>query len=75
MSHFLGRWRGDGIAEDELVGEGSTALLARRAAPPMVGRQDELDQIERLMDDAAGGRGSVLLLTREPGIGKSRLVE
>lgn len=57
------------------MGEGSTALLARRAAPPMVGRQDELDQIERLMDDAAGGRGSVLLLTREPGIGKSRLVE
>jgi DNA-binding CsgD family transcriptional regulator len=62
------------MAENELAGVGSTALLAQWTTPPMVGRRAELEQVERLLGDVADGRGAVLLVTGEPGIGKSRLI-
>jgi class 3 adenylate cyclase/tetratricopeptide (TPR) repeat protein len=44
-----------------------------RAAPPLVGRADELAMIRALVQEAAAGRGAVLGISGEPGIGKSRL--
>ncbi len=41
----------------------------------LVGRARELDRLQAAVDDVESGRGRVLLLTGEPGIGKSRLAE
>jgi class 3 adenylate cyclase/tetratricopeptide (TPR) repeat protein len=41
---------------------------------PFVGRERELAQLEQAADDALEGRGSLVVLVGEPGIGKSRLI-
>ncbi|HET7875100.1 MAG TPA: sigma 54-interacting transcriptional regulator, partial [Methylomirabilota bacterium] len=43
--------------------------------PLFVGRQDELAILEAMLDQAAAGRGQVVGITGEPGIGKSRLLQ
>ena len=43
-------------------------------ARPLVGREDELARLVKLMTEVAGGRGSSVLIEGEPGIGKSALV-
>ena len=40
-----------------------------------VGREDELQQLVAALDEALAGRGRVVLIAGEPGIGKSRLCE
>jgi tetratricopeptide (TPR) repeat protein len=40
-----------------------------------VGRARELEELSAGLEDARAGRGSVVLLSGEPGIGKSRLVD
>lgn len=45
------------------------------AKAPLIGRAAELAQIEAVVAAAAAGRGRVLLLDGEAGIGKTRLVE
>jgi len=42
---------------------------------PFVGRGLEIDQITRLLTQAASGQGQMVLISGEPGIGKSRLVQ
>jgi predicted ATPase/DNA-binding SARP family transcriptional activator len=44
-------------------------------ARPLVGRVRELSRLNEMARRAAGGRGGVVLVTGEPGIGKTRLVE
>jgi tetratricopeptide (TPR) repeat protein len=44
------------------------------AGPPLVGRQRELAQLERLLDEALSGERRVALVAGEAGVGKSRLV-
>jgi predicted ATPase len=39
----------------------------------MVGRDEELAVLEQSLEAARGGRGRVVLLVEEAGIGKSRL--
>ncbi len=42
---------------------------------PLVDRKPEVDELKRLWDAARSGRGQALLLSSEPGVGKSRLAE
>jgi predicted ATPase len=50
---------------------------ARRAdtLSPLVGRQEEMALLQRRWDQAKLGEGRVVLLSGEPGIGKSRIAE
>jgi tetratricopeptide (TPR) repeat protein len=52
-------------------------LSAHRESPdrPLVGRHAQLAHVERALDDAWSGRGRVILVLGEAGIGKSRLME
>jgi class 3 adenylate cyclase/tetratricopeptide (TPR) repeat protein len=42
---------------------------------PLVGRETEMAAVRSAIDDLRRGRGSILLITGDPGLGKSRLVE
>jgi len=46
--------------------------LDRLAAGVFVGREREVEELRRGLDDALSGRGQLLLLVGEPGIGKTR---
>ena len=48
--------------------------VAGRARSPLVGRDRELAQLDDLLTQAESGRGQVVGLVGEPGVGKSRLV-
>ncbi|CUR57671.1 hypothetical protein NOCA1130153 [metagenome] len=50
----------------------STKAAAR---PPLVGRRREVAVLETLLDRAAAGSGTRVVLCGEPGIGKTRLLE
>ncbi|MFO1111332.1 MAG: BTAD domain-containing putative transcriptional regulator [Bradyrhizobium sp.] len=45
------------------------------ALSPLVGRQEEMDLLRRRWDQAKRNEGRVVLLSGEPGIGKSRIAE
>jgi tetratricopeptide (TPR) repeat protein len=47
----------------------------RTPGRPFVGRSTELEELRAGLDDTAGGRGSLFLLSGEPGIGKTRLMQ
>jgi len=63
----------------EVRGEiaGVSRFEARRAGTlsPLIGRQEEVDRLRRRWDQARLGEGQVVLLSGEPGIGKSRMAE
>lgn len=48
-------------------------LSARRGLGRFVGRKDELEQLRRALDHAKDGRGQIVAVMGEPGLGKSRL--
>ena len=50
------------------------ALRTTGALTPLVGREEELELILRRWEQARAGQGRVVLLSGEPGIGKSRCV-
>jgi class 3 adenylate cyclase len=47
----------------------------RTAMTPLVGRDEEIDLLLRRWEQAKGGDGQVVLISGEPGIGKSRIAE
>jgi class 3 adenylate cyclase/tetratricopeptide (TPR) repeat protein len=49
-------------------------LKESRYALPLVGRKSELAQVEQQLDHVFAGRGQILGITAEAGLGKSRLV-
>ena len=51
--------------------EGAGAGPGQAAGAGLVGRSDVLAQLRRAVEDAAGGRGRLVLLTGEAGIGKT----
>ncbi len=48
-------------------------VAARRGLVRFVGRQPEMEQLRRALDLAKGGRGQIVGVMGEPGVGKSRL--
>ena len=62
------------VAEATGVGTRSHARL-REETTPFVGRQREVATLLQLWAQARAGRGQVVLISGEPGIGKSRLLE
>jgi hypothetical protein len=61
----------------ELVGAGTAhtrlEAAARRGLTRFVGRSTELEQLRDALDQASQGRGQVVAVVGEPGVGKSRL--
>jgi tetratricopeptide (TPR) repeat protein len=47
---------------------------ATRGLTPLVGRQTEIEVFSKLVEEAASGKGQILAMVGEPGMGKSRLV-
>jgi class 3 adenylate cyclase/tetratricopeptide (TPR) repeat protein len=47
---------------------------ATRGLTPLVGRQTEIEVFNKLVEQAASGKGQILAMVGEPGMGKSRLV-
>ncbi|MBI2864705.1 MAG: AAA family ATPase [Chloroflexi bacterium] len=58
---------------DIIAGPTAVRQVRPKAASPFVGRDEELRRLTTSLDLAAGGEGSVVFLTGEPGIGKTRL--
>jgi class 3 adenylate cyclase len=50
-------------------------VVVRKGLTPLVGREHEFGLLRERWDRVKDGRGQVVLLSGEPGIGKSRLVE
>jgi class 3 adenylate cyclase len=75
----LGSGQQDETQAWQVLGEaaGVSRFDARRAdaLSTLVGRQEEIDLLRRRWDQAKSGEGRVVLVSGEPGIGKSRLVE
>jgi TOMM system kinase/cyclase fusion protein len=59
----------------ELVPESRFEQAFAAELTPFVGRDAEIGDLYRLWDEAKAGRGRVVVVSGEPGIGKSRLVQ
>ena len=61
----------------ELIGASSVRsrlhAVSRRGLTPFVGRRGEVDALHQALDQAAAGRGRVVALVGDSGVGKSRL--
>jgi hypothetical protein len=57
------------------AGESLVAAATVEQGRPFVGRAQELRELGAALEEAATGQGCLLLVTGEPGIGKSRLME
>jgi class 3 adenylate cyclase/tetratricopeptide (TPR) repeat protein len=62
----------------ELVGATTARTRVQAAAArgltPLVGRRAEIEAFNKLVEQVAGGKGQILAMVGEPGMGKSRLV-
>jgi predicted ATP-dependent serine protease len=47
----------------------------RTATTPLVGRDEEMALLARRWEEAKAGEGQIVLISGEPGIGKSRLTQ
>src|SRR5262249_56142692 len=47
---------------------------AVRGLTPLVGRRTEIEVFSKLVEEAGSGKGQILAMVGEPGLGKSRLV-
>jgi class 3 adenylate cyclase len=62
----------------QVIGESGVASrfeALRSRATPLIGREEEIELLLRRWSQAKAGGGRVVLLSAEPGIGKSRLTE
>src|SRR5207248_11222313 len=63
-------WRA--LSENRALGRFETL---RSGAIPLIGRDEEMELLLRAWEQAKGGSGRVVLISGEPGVGKSRLTE
>jgi ABC-type transport system substrate-binding protein/class 3 adenylate cyclase len=59
------------VAAFRVIGERERVV---RRLTPLIGRDDELATLDQVLGGLAEGRGAIVAITGEPGIGKSRLV-
>jgi class 3 adenylate cyclase/predicted ATPase len=71
IAEAVGAWR---VVAEQSV-ERQIASAESKAGRPLVGRQEELGLLLRAWEASKEGHGQVVLITGEPGIGKSRLLE
>jgi class 3 adenylate cyclase/quercetin dioxygenase-like cupin family protein len=66
------------VEANELIGVTSAHTRVQasvaRGLTPFVGRKSEIEVFQKLLVQAVAGRGQVLAMVGEPGVGKSRLV-
>ena len=72
LKGFPERWRLLEVAWQEASSAAAPALAERT---PYVGREEERAELRRLMEQAIAGRGSIVLIRGEPGVGKTRLAQ
>ena len=53
--------------------ENRAPLVSNLADSIFVGLQREMDELQTILQDALAGRGQMVMLTGEPGIGKTRV--
>src|ERR671919_743389 len=65
------------LMAETAVPPASDGVLADQArpAPVLLGRRDEQEALDRLLDTARSGRGSVLVVRGEAGVGKTALLD
>ena len=69
---------GENLLAFQVVGASNTESrfeALRSAATPLVGRDEQIDLLTRRWEQAKRGDGCVVLISGEPGIGKSRIVQ
>ena len=64
----------EGLLDPEAKGEREVMVLDRIVRGRFVGREQELSEARSLWSNAAAGEGQTLLISGEPGIGKTRLM-
>jgi class 3 adenylate cyclase/tetratricopeptide (TPR) repeat protein len=57
------------------VGNPQAERRDRGSLPPLIGRDAELAELDRALEAVRAGRGTIVELIGEPGVGKSRLVD
>jgi class 3 adenylate cyclase/tetratricopeptide (TPR) repeat protein len=74
LKGFPEKWRLHEVrSSEDRTRSASPAGFAERT--PFVGREAELADLRRLLDDALAGHGGIALIGGEPGLGKTRLAE
>ena len=53
--------------------ENRAPLVSNLADSIFVGRQREMDELQTILQDALAGRGQMVMLTGEPGVGKTHV--
>jgi class 3 adenylate cyclase/predicted ATPase len=66
-----GVWR----VEGDVAGGGRSRAAAQGASPVLIGRAGEMSLLRQRWEQAQRGDGQVVVLSGEPGIGKSRIAE
>jgi len=61
--------------EQKSASHSDSNVLERLARGVFVGRERELDRLRKCFDEAFAGRGSMVMLVGEPGIGKTRAAQ
>lgn len=70
--------KSEAVVAHRVVGKKSEAAplsLEIGGGPILISREEELNQLQKSVDDLRQGRGGILVLLGEAGLGKSRLIE